>query len=177
MRDTTKLSLQGQEKSSRNFVICKVTTFSFLNTIMTFKEYWERCEFITEKNTFKNFDKSTNYQVGQFEFLKQYGIADGIVYIDGNIIREGRSRGRWSANNVLNRISQSLKNCQFCLNSYNHNDKNQPVVEAYCVLQTPTKTYLNKIIIDLQTHKIVSLHAISPTAFKKAKVNRVVSCK
>lgn len=136
---------------------------------MTFKEYWRNYEIIAEKNTFKNFGKSISYKVGQFNFLKQYGINDGIVYIDGNIIREGISRGRWSSNNVFNRISQSLSNCQFCLNSYNHNDNNKPVIEAYCVLQTSAKTYLNKIIIDLQTQKIVSLHAISPTAFNKAK--------
>lgn len=117
----------------------------------------------------RNLIRKRHIKCGQFNFLKQYGINDGIVYIDGNIIREGISRGRWTANNVFKKIPQSLNNCKFCLTSTNHNDINKPVIEAYCVLQTSTKTYLNKIIIDLQTQKIVSLHAISPTAFNKAK--------
>lgn len=92
---------------------------------------------------------------------------DGCVSVDGNIIREGISRGRWTAHNAVRKINESLQNCKLSQLGVSHIKKNKLVIEAFCELKTVNKTYHNKIVIDKKNGKVVSLHDIGKNKFMK----------
>lgn len=119
-------------------------------------------------------DKKAIFEVGSFSWLEKLGIKDGIVSVDGNIVREGITRGRWTVNNAARKINDSLQNCKFSRQGVNHKKKHKEVIEAFCVLATDKKTYYNKIIIDKQTGKVVSLHDIGKNKFM-AETNKNAS--
>lgn len=120
-----------------------------------------------KSNKVGNVDKKAIFEVGSFPWLQDLGIKDGFVSVDGNIVREGIPRGRWTANNAARKINESLQNCKLSRHSVNHKKKHKKVVEAFCILKTDQKTYYNKIVIDKKTGKVVSFHDIGKNKFMK----------
>ena len=112
-------------------------------------------------------DKKAIFYVGHFPELELLGVKNGEVKVDGVIVREGMTRGRWTANNATRRINESLKNCKLLRKGVNHKKPNVAVVEAFCILQTETKTYYNKIVIECDTGKVITLHDIGKSKFEK----------
>ena len=140
-------------------------------------QYEDKPGCIQSSNTKKNKPKKSNkvgdvdkkaiFEVGSFPWLQDLGIKDGFVSVDGNIVREGIPRGRWTANNAARKINESLQNCKLSRQGFNHKKKNKKVVEAFCVLKTDKKTYYNKIVIDKESGKVVSFHDIGKNKFLK----------
>lgn len=128
---------------------------------------------LTKKNKTKisnkigRVDKKAVYDIGMYSWLEDLGLKDGRVFVDGNIIREGISRGRWTAHNAVRKINESLQNKKLSQLGVNHKKKNRVVVEAFCLLNTANKTYYNKIVIDKKSGKVVSLHDIGKNKFMK----------
>ena len=109
--------------------------------------------------------KKAIFEIGSFPWLQSLGIKDGFVSVDGNIVREGITRGRWTANNATRKINESLQNCKLSRQAFNHKKKSKKVIETFCVLATNQKTYYNKIVIDKTSGKVVSFHDIGKNKF------------
>lgn len=140
-------------------------------------QYEDKPGCIQSSNTKKNKQKKSNkvgkvnkkaiFDVGSFRWLQDLGIKDGFVSVDGNIVREGIPRGRWTANNAARKINESLQNCKLSRPGFNHKKKHRAVIETFCLLTTDKKTYYNKIIIDKESGKVVSFHDIGKNKFMK----------
>lgn len=120
-----------------------------------------------KSNKIGKVNKKAIFYVGPFPELELLGVKNGEVKVDGVIIREGMTRGRWTSNNATRRINESLQNCQLLRKGVNHKKTNVAVVEAFCILQTETKTYYNKIVIECDTGKVITLHDIGKSKFEK----------
>lgn len=76
--------LKSQEKS-RNFANDKVTTFSVLNTIMTFKDYWQNYELLSE-------GKKNDVNLGIFPFVAHIIQGGGPIILPLSVVMKGRSK-------------------------------------------------------------------------------------
>lgn len=114
-------------------------------------------------------DKKKVYTIGKYPFLEKFGIKNGAVIIDGKGIRKGVINKRWTVNNAQSKIDESLQNRQFVKQEANKNHPTKQVLLIFSETNKNGKVRYNKIVIDIETGRVESMHDIGKSAYLKEK--------